>query len=55
MYKYLPWPPPRPVITRPDDWQLYVVIGSRVVITQAELKQINIRTDYVPHLSFVAL
>ena len=43
--KYLPWPHPRPVITRRDDWLVYVAIGSRVVVPRAELERLFPETD----------
>ena len=45
MYKYLPWPHPRPVITRQDDWLVYVAIGSRVVVSRADLERLFPETD----------
>ena len=44
-YKYLPWLSPRPVITRQDDWKVYLAIGSRVVVSRAELERLFPETD----------
>ena len=53
-YKYLPWPPPRPVVTRQDDWKVYLAISSRVVVSREDLERLFPETDKL-HASIARL